>query len=41
MSAWLDRWGRRYADRLRLLVEFLQVLTREPRKHGFSPSRRD
>lgn len=31
MSTWLDRWHRRYADRVRLLVEILPVLAREPR----------
>lgn len=31
MSIWLDRWDRRYADRVRLLVEILPVLAREPR----------
>lgn len=31
MSTWLDRWDRRYTDRVRLLVEILPVLAREPR----------
>ena len=31
MSTWLDRWDRRYTDRVRLLVEILPVLTQEPR----------
>ena len=26
MSTWLDRWDRRYTDRVRLLVEILPVL---------------
>ena len=31
MSTWLDRWDRRYTDRVRLLVEILPVLAQEPR----------
>lgn len=31
MSTWLDRWERRYTDRVRLLVEILPVLAQEPR----------
>src|SRR5258708_20186230 len=31
MNTWLDRWDRRYTDRVRLLVEILPVLAREPR----------
>jgi hypothetical protein len=31
MSTWLDRWDRRYTDRVRLLVEMLPVLAKEPR----------
>ncbi len=31
MSTWLDRWDRRYTDRVRLLVEVLPVLAQEPR----------
>ncbi len=31
MSTWLDHWARRYIDRVRLLVEILPVLAREPR----------
>ena len=30
MSTWLDRWDRRYVDRVRLLVEILPVLASEP-----------
>ncbi len=30
MSTWLDRWDRRYTDRVRLLVEILPVLASEP-----------
>ena len=30
MSTWLDHWGRRYTDRVRLLVEILPVLASEP-----------
>lgn len=30
MSTWLDRWDRRYTDRVRLLVEILPALAREP-----------
>ena len=29
MNTWLDRWDRRYTDRVRLLVEILPVLARE------------
>lgn len=31
MSTWLDHWDRRYADRVRLLVDILPVLAQEPR----------
>ncbi|KAF1067062.1 nucleotidyl transferase AbiEii/AbiGii toxin family protein [Variovorax sp.] len=31
MNTWLDRWDRRYTDRVRLLVEILPVLAHEPR----------
>jgi len=31
MNTWLDRWDRRYTDRVRLLVEILPVLAQEPR----------
>lgn len=31
MSTWLDRWDRRYTDRVRLLVEILPLLAQEPR----------
>lgn len=31
MSTWLDHWDRRYIDRVRLLVEILPVLARDPR----------
>lgn len=30
MNTWLDRWDRRYTDRVRLLVEILPVLAQEP-----------
>ncbi len=30
MSTWLDRWDRRYVERVRLLVEILPVLASEP-----------
>ena len=31
MNTWLDHWDRRYTDRVRLLVEILPVLAKEPR----------
>ena len=31
MNTWLDRWDRRYTDRVKLLVEILPVLAQEPR----------
>lgn len=31
MNTWLDRWDRRYTERVRLLVEILPVLAQEPR----------
>lgn len=31
MNTWLDRWDRRFTDRVRLLVEILPVLAQEPR----------
>lgn len=31
MNTWLDRWDRRYTDRVRLLVEILPMLAQEPR----------
>ncbi|MDR1968444.1 MAG: nucleotidyl transferase AbiEii/AbiGii toxin family protein [Burkholderiaceae bacterium] len=31
MNTWLDHWDRRYTDRVRLLIEILPVLAREPR----------
>ncbi|MEL7941382.1 nucleotidyl transferase AbiEii/AbiGii toxin family protein [Pseudomonas delhiensis] len=30
MNTWLERWDRRYTDRVRLLVEILPLLEREP-----------
>lgn len=30
MSTWLDRWDRRYTDRVKLLVEILPALAQEP-----------
>lgn len=30
MSTWLDRWERRYTDRVKLLVEILPALAKEP-----------
>jgi predicted nucleotidyltransferase component of viral defense system len=31
MNTWLDRWDRRYTDRVRLLLEILPALAQEPR----------
>ena len=31
MSTWLESWDGRYTDRVRLLVEILPVLAKEPR----------